>query len=212
MKRLAQYLKAKASWPRRVELPFKEAMEQTGPILAKESGQKFDAFERALPILLEQEGGYVNHPRDPGGRTNLGVTQRVWEAWVKRPATEMEMRRLTVDDVAPLYRKNYWDAVRGDDLPPGVALSVFDFGVNAGPSRAVRHLQIAVGALPDGKIGPKTLKKVQEFTERESEAELVRQYANQRRSYYRQLRTFGTFGKGWLRRVAHIEAEALKLA
>ena len=210
MKKLAQYLKAKAIFPNFAKPvdPFKEAMEQTGPILAKESGQKFDAFERALPILLEQEGGYVNHKLDPGGRTNLGVTQRVWEAWVKRPATEMEMRRLTVDDVAPLYRKNYWDAVRGDDLPPGVALSVFDFAVNAGPQRAIRYLQITVGALPDGVIGPKTLAKVAARPERQ----LISEYADARRSYYRQLKTFKTFGKGWLRRVAHIEAEALKLA
>lgn len=167
-----------------------------------------DAFERALPILLDQEGGYVNHPSDPGGRTNLGVTQAVWEEWTGRKATEAEMRGLTVADVAPLYRKRYWDAVKGDDLPPGTALTVFDFGVNAGPARAIRYLQITVDATPDGKIGPQTLAKVKERTDES----IVREYAEHRRNYYRRLKTFPTFGKGWLRRVNHIEAEALKLA
>lgn len=213
--RLAQYLRAKAAHAlgKRASLAptIAKAIDETGKQLAKESGAKPDPFDLALPVILEMEGGYVNHPKDPGGRTNLGVTQRTWEGWVKRPATEAEMRRLTVDDVAPLYRRNYWDAVRGDDLPAGVALSVFDFGVNAGPSRAVRYLQIAVGALPDGRIGPKTLARVQDYIGREGQAALVREYADQRRSYYRQLGTFPVFGKGWLRRVAHIEAEALKL-
>lgn len=186
------------------------AMRETGEQLAVEAGTK-DAFARALPILLEQEGGYVNHPQDPGGRTNLGVTQRVWEAWTGTKASESVMRGLTVDDVAPLYRKNYWDAVKGDELPAGVALSVFDFGVNAGPARAARYLQITVGAFPDGKIGPETLAKVKEYTERESQAALVREYAQHRRDYYRRLKTFPTFGRGWLRRVEHIEAESLKL-
>lgn len=212
--RLAQYLRALAAWPKRVDLPVRKAVEEAGEQMAREAGVKPDltptpsAFERALPILLEQEGGYVNHPRDPGGRTNLGVTQRVWESWIGRPATEMEMRRLTIDDVAPLYRKRYWDAISGDALPAGVALMVFDFGVNAGPARAARYLQIAVGAVPDGKIGPKTLAKVAAVPERE----LIAEYADDRRKYYRQLPTFGTFGRGWMRRVAHIEAEALKLA
>ena len=183
------------------------AMRETGEQLATES-RGADAFDRALPILLAQEGGYVNHPSDPGGRTNLGVTQNTWEAWTGHKATEAEMRGLSVSDVAPLYRARYWDAVRGDDLPPGTALSVFDFGVNAGPARAIRYLQIAVGATPDGKIGPKTLARVNERTD----ADLVREYAEHRRSYYRRLKTFSVFGKGWLRRVGHIEAEALKLA
>ena len=215
--RLAQYLLAKAAAKlgKRATLPptidIAKPMQEAAEQVAKESGSP-DAFERALPIVLEMEGGYVNHPADPGGRTNLGVTQRTWEGWVRRSVSAREMRGLTVKDVAPLYRKNYWNAVRGDDLPPGVALSVFDFGVNAGPARAIRYLQIAVSALPDGKFGPQTLRRVQDFTAREGEAALVRAYAAQRCAYYRQLRTFGTFGKGWLNRVRHIEQEALKLA
>ena len=78
------------------------------------------SFDRALRVILKHEGGYVNHPADPGGRTNLGVTLRVWVVWSDRKVGEAEMRALTPTMVAPLYRKNYWDKVRGDDLPPGV--------------------------------------------------------------------------------------------
>ena len=213
--RLANYLRAKAAKTlgKRNTLaptidiakPMQEAAEQ----VAKES--KRDAFGVALPILLEQEGGYVNHPDDPGGRTNLGVTQRVWEAWVGRNVTEKEMRRLTVHDVAPLYRQRYWEPVGADRLPAGIALSVFDFGVNAGPARAVRYLQLAVGSPVDGKFGPQTLQRTLDHIEREGEAALVKSYAMMRHGYYRQLSTFGTFGKGWKRRVDHIKAESLRL-
>ena len=162
--------------------------------------------------LIEREGGYVNHPSDPGGRTNLGVTQRTWEAWTGKPASEQEMRGLTRPMVAPLYRKRYWDAVEGDKLPPALALCVFDFGVNAGPSRAIRYLQTMVGAAADGKIGPQTLAAVTGFVHKHGEAEAVKRYQEARRGYYRSLGNFKTFGKGWLRRVAEVEARALEMA
>jgi lysozyme family protein len=166
---------------------------------------KQDAFTQALPIILKHEGGYVNHPKDPGGRTNLGVTQRVWEAWVKRKVTEAEMRALTVEQVTPLYRKNYWDAVKGDEMHPAVALCVFDFAVNAGPARAIIYLQRAVGTTPDGKIGPVTLAA----TNNRAPVGLIRAYQAARRDYYRSLRTFNTFGRGWLSRTDDVERVAL---
>lgn len=103
------------------------------------------AFDHALKLILKHEGGYVNHPRDPGGETNLGVTKRVWQRWVGR--TDVDMRALTPAKVAPLYKAQYWDKVRGDDFPPALSLVLFDFGVNAGVSRAVKMLQRIVGAL-----------------------------------------------------------------
>lgn len=174
------------------------------------SGGPDGAFERALPVILRHEGGFVNHPRDPGGMTNLGVTKATWEGWTGKPATEADMRALTVDAVAPLYRKNYWDKLRGDELPPALALCVFDFGVNAGPSRAARYLQRLVGAAEDGEIGGATLAAVRAWVARVGEAEAVRAYQEARRGYYRQLSTFATFGRGWLRRVDETEAEARK--
>lgn len=168
-----------------------------------------DPFDAALAEVLRHEGGYVNHPSDPGGRTNRGVTQRTWEQWTGKKASEAEMRALTVDQVRPLYRKNYWDEVRGDDLPPALALCVFDFAVNAGPSRAARFLQRMVGASIDGKIGPATIAAVAGYTGAHGVAKAVRGYQDARREYYRSLPTFPTFGKGWLRRVDEVQAAAL---
>jgi lysozyme family protein len=171
-----------------------------------------DAFWAALKEILIHEGGYVNHPRDPGGRTNLGVTQRVWEQWTGNPSSEAEMRSLTPEMVAPLYRKNYWEAVEADKLPPGLALCVFDFAVNAGPSRAARYLQRMVGAAQDGKIGPQTLAAVTGYVQSHGEAAAIRAYQDARRGYYRSLSNFPVFGKGWMRRVDEVERAALEMA
>ena len=83
-------------------------------------------WEDCLSHILKSEGGYVNHPQDPGGETNLGVTRRVWQDWVKREVADGEMRTLTPEMVSPLYKARYWDAVKGDDLPSGLDLCVFD--------------------------------------------------------------------------------------
>lgn len=170
-----------------------------------------DRFAACLKIVLKHEGGYVNHPRDPGGRTNLGVTQRVWEAWIGRKATEQEMRALTPDMVAPLYRQKYWDKVRGRELAPGLDLHVFDFGVNAGPVRAIRYLQMMIGANPDGQFGPATMRALSNYLDQYGTAAAVRRYGQLREQYYRQLGTFKTFGRGWLRRNNEVTAAALEM-
>jgi len=77
-------------------------------------------FPAALALVLKAEGGFVNHPRDPGGMTNLGVTRNVWREWVNRDVDEAEMRALTPELVTPLYKQRYWDACKCDDLPRGV--------------------------------------------------------------------------------------------
>jgi lysozyme family protein len=165
-------------------------------------------WDAAIQHILEWEGGYVNHPEDPGGRTNLGVTQRVWEAWTGKPVTEADMRALTIEGVKPLYKQRYWNAVRGDALPSGVDLSVFDFAVNAGPGRASRALQQLVGVAADGVIGPKTLAAAAA----KPAAQLITDYADVREAFYKTLPTYDTFGKGWMRRVKGIEAESQRLA
>lgn len=171
-----------------------------------------DRFPACLKIVLKHEGGYVNHPKDPGGRTNLGVTQRVWEEWIGRKATEQEMRALTADMVAPLYRQKYWQKVRGHELAPGLDLHVFDFGVNAGPARAIRYLQMMVGTQPDGQCGPATMKALSNYINQYGAAKAVARYGELREQYYRQLRTFSTFGRGWLRRNREITEAALGMA
>lgn len=187
------------------------ALDAVGWARADAPSKVSGGFDAALAEILRHEGGYANHPADPGGRTMLGVTQRVWEAWTGRSATEAEMRSLTPEKVAPVYRKNYWDVVHGDELPPGLALCVFDFGVNAGPARAIRYLQNMIGADRDGKFGPATKAALDSFVATVGDAEAVRRYQQARRGYYRQLPTFGTFGKGWLRRVDEVETAALRL-
>ncbi len=168
------------------------------------------AFNDCLAVILHHEGGFSNHKLDPGGATMLGVTKRVWEEWTRKPVTIDTMRGLTVAKVAPLYRARYWDAVQGDNLPPALALAVFDFAVNAGPGRAIKLLQGIVNASRDGAMGPATLKATQAFASMHGLTELVRRYMNARRDYYRARETFETFGRGWLRRCDAVESECLR--
>ena len=165
-------------------------------------------WDEALKHILKYEGGYVHHKDDPGGMTNLGVTKRVWEEWTGKPATEADMRALTPEMVSPLYKKRYWDAVRGDDLPSGVDLCVFDCAVNAGVGRASKFLQQAVGVLADGQIGPMT---VAATTAKPAE-EVIDAFCNLREAHYKSLSTFATFGKGWMNRLGSVEAESKHMA
>ena len=166
-------------------------------------------FDLCLKYVLMHEGGYIHHEQDPGGRTNLGVTQRVWEEWVGHPVTEKEMRNLTPLMVKPLYKRKYWDACRADDLISGVDYCVFDVAVNSGPGRAIKLLQSCVGATPDGGFGSITLALTKKA---ESEpTKLIEDYCAKRLEFLQSLRTFPTFGKGWTRRVEEVKAEALKM-
>lgn len=164
-------------------------------------------FEHCLEMLLHHEGGFVNHPKDPGGMTNLGVTKKVYDAWIGRESTEAEMRALTPEDVAPIYKKNYWDKVRGDDLPSGVDWCAFDWAVNSGSGRPAKAIQRCVGATQDGAIGPKTLALVFD-----QDVERIIDYVYDRRqSFYESLPTFKTFGRGWTRRNEETRKQALAL-
>jgi lysozyme family protein len=161
-------------------------------------------WDNAFKMMLESEGGYVNHPSDPGGMTNLGVTKRVWEEWVGRESNEKEMRSLTPEMVAPLYKRKFWDACHCDLLPSGVDYLVFDFAVNAGSGRSAKILQTAVGVPADGGIGPITLAAVKA----QDPTELVQKFSDAKEDFYRSLNTFETFGKGWLNRVAAVKIKA----
>lgn len=164
-------------------------------------------FDKCLEMLLEHEGGFVNHPRDPGGITNLGVTKLTYERWLGRSVTEQEMRDLTVEQVAPIYKNQYWDKCKCDDLPSGVDWSVFDWAVNSGPGRSAKALQGIIGATQDGGIGPQTLKLV----EKHSPKEMIEKMHDKRQGFYEGLKTFDTFGKGWSRRNLETREKALEL-
>ena len=168
-------------------------------------------FEDCLKIILHHEGGYVNHPKDPGGMTNLGVTKRVYEDWVGYAVLEHTMQNLTEGDVAPIYKKNYWDRVKGDNLPAGLDLCVFDFGVNAGTGRAAKYLQTMIGTVADGGIGPNTLRALDEYVSLIGLQETIEKYQENRQRYYEKLKTFKTFGRGWTRRVNETTQSALKM-
>jgi lysozyme family protein len=166
-------------------------------------------FELCLKKMLAHEGGYVDHKLDPGGMTNLGVTKRVWEEWVGHEVDEKQMRALTPETVAPLYKRKYWDAIRADELVAGVDYCVFDVAVNSGPGRAVKFLQSCVSVAADGGFGPATMAAVEKAEE--DPARLVELYCAKRLEFLQSLKTFETFGKGWSRRVAEVKEEALKM-
>ena len=162
-------------------------------------------FGHCLDLVLKSEGGWVNHPSDPGGETNLGVTKRVWEEWVGHPVESM--KNLTKDQVAPLYEQKYWRPCYGEVLPRGLDLVVFSMGINAGPGRSVKLLQSSIGCVPDGVIGPRTRGLICES----NIATLISKFSESRREYYRSLKNFPVFGKGWLARVDKEEQEALQM-
>lgn len=165
-------------------------------------------FDESLALVLKHEGGWVNHPKDPGGETNMGVTKRTWEEWIGHRVEPGSLKSLTVEDVAPLYKEKYWNRVRGDDLPSGVDYAVFDFAVNSGTGRATRMLQQIAGVEADGIIGPRTLAAARAMNPRD----LIEEICDKRLAFLQGLPTWPTFGLGWSRRVAAVKKTALYLA
>ena len=161
-------------------------------------------FDFAMRLLLRHEGGFVNHPKDPGGMTNLGVTKAVWDAHTGKDATEADMRALTPQAVQPIYKARYWDAIHGDALPHGVDYCLFDCAVNSGPGRAVKLAQYVLHQKVDGSLGPKTLAAIQEA----DPVEFIEDYSQRRLDFLKSLPTWETFGKGWGKRVSEVELEA----
>ena len=161
-------------------------------------------WDNAFKLLLASEGGFVNHPSDPGGMTNLGVTKATWENWIGRQSDEAEMRSLTPQKVEPLYKKKYWNAVRGDELDAGIDYILFDFAVNAGAFRCVKTIQRALNITADGVIGHVTLKAIQET----NAEDFINNFSAAKETFYRSLNNFPTFGKGWLNRVAEAKKTA----
>ena len=160
-------------------------------------------FELCLSHLLQHEGGYVNHPSDPGGRTNLGVTQAVWEDWIDRSVSEDEMKALTPAKVAPLYQELYWDRIKADSFASGLDYCVFDAAVNSGVSRAVKWLQTIANVPADGIVGAETLKAAKTAS--------IEKYCAHRMEFLKGRSSWPTFGKGWERRVREVEKIALDM-
>lgn len=165
-----------------------------------------DNFSRWLVEVLKHEGGYVNHPRDPGGATNKGVTQATYDMWRRAQGRQKRtVREITDAEVSAIYRHNYWDRVKGDGLPSGVDYAVFDFAVNSGTGRASRYLQAVVGAAQDGVIGPDTIRKVEAM----GSGAVIAGLCDKRLAFMRGLKIWRFFGKGWKRRVDDVRSKAL---
>jgi len=164
-------------------------------------------FKVCLDMLLSHEGGFVNHPKDPGGMTNLGVTKAVYDKHIGRSSSKAEMMALTYEDVAPIYKKNYWDKAKCDELPSGLDWAVFDWGVNSGMSRPVKAMQKSIKTTVDGGVGPMTLAAVNAADTKKT----IKSINTQRQKFYESLKTFETFGKGWTRRNKETLEQALKM-
>lgn len=153
-------------------------------------------FDTAFHRLLGHEGGYVDHPSDPGGATCWGVTERV----ARENGYQGPMRDLPVSIAKQIYRAKYWDSVRAEDLPAGVRYPLFDAAVNSGTGQATRWLQRAVGVADDGRLGPITIAAAHA-----ADAQLVaRRMLGQRLRFMTDLSTWPTFGKGWARRISEL--------
>lgn len=161
-------------------------------------------FERALAKVLVHEGGYINHPEDPGGATNQGITQKVYDDYRKTMGNKPQaVKLLSNTERDSIYRMRYWALIKGDSLPAGVSYVVFDGAVNSGVSQSVKWLQRALGVPADGVIGPQTINAARSNDNHDA---LVRKICDLRLAFLKALKTFKTFGKGWTRRVEGVRA------
>ena len=151
-------------------------------------------FERAFEKLIGHEGGFVDHPSDPGGATRYGITQRVARA----NGYLGDMETFPLSEAKRIARKDYWDAVRADEMPDAVRYDLFDAAYNSGPAQAIKWLQRASGAADDGIIGPKTILAVRMADPHK----LAARFNAHRLRFLTDLKTWPTFGRGWARRIA----------
>ncbi|WP_341989980.1 glycosyl hydrolase 108 family protein [Azorhizobium sp. AG788] len=160
------------------------------------------SFEAALARVLGHEGGYSNHPADPGGPTMQGVIQRVYDGYRTRHGQPLRpVRQIERGELIAIYRSQYWDAVRGDDLPAGLDYVVFDGAVNSGPGQAAKWLQRALGLPADGQVGAVTLAAAARCADLGA---MVDDICDRRLAMLKRLTTWPVFGAGWGRRVAEV--------
>ncbi len=170
-------------------------------------------FEQCLNRVLRFEGGYVDHPSDPGGATNFGITRKTlarWRGvspWWKLPRSEV--RSLKRIEVRAIYRALYWDRCRASVLPAGLDLAVFDFAVNSGPVRALRHLQALLAVRRDGVVGPVTLRALERMAAERGVRWLIGALFERREAFLRRLANFAVFGRGWMKRTREMRRAAL---
>ncbi len=151
-------------------------------------------FDEAFAALLLHEGGFVDHPADPGGATRYGVTQNVARA----EGYKGDMREYPMSEAKRVYRKRYWTMLRLDDLPPGMRFDLFDAAVNSGTTQAIRWAQRIVGVPDDGKVGPVTIQALNNINVNK----FLAKYNGTRLHFLTSLPGWANFGRGWARRIA----------
>jgi len=166
-------------------------------------------YDEALRRLLAHEGGYSDHPSDPGGPTKYGITIHDYRRYVKPNATAADVRAMTIDEAKAIYRKRYWDALCCDDLPAGIDYAVFDYGVNSGIGRSGKVLRRVLG-LPDNTHAVNAT-VLGALVRRDPKA-IITAICDERLAFLKRLKTWPVFGRGWERRVSEVRAASLRMA
>lgn len=158
--------------------------------------------------ILRAEGGYVNDPNDPGGETKYGIS--------KQSYPNVDVANLTADEAARIYDRDYFARVRGGEMPPQLALAVFDSAVNQGAAQAVRLLQLTLGVHVDGEIGPETLAAIRRHVANDGVPPVLADYMSRRTEHYAELACqklpLRKFQRGWFKRLFLLQAECLGLS
>ena len=165
-------------------------------------------WDKAFDLVIVNEGGYVDNSQDPGGATNWGCTKAVWEKYVGHEVTKDDIKALTKEDVKPLYKRNYWDAIHGDAILSGLDYCIFDCAINSGVGRAAKFIQEIVGVPADGAIGNNTVTAITQI----NSITLINEFSDKRQAFLESLKTFPTFGKGWTKRVQEVRTKSLEMA
>ncbi|THF64307.1 glycoside hydrolase family 108 protein [Pseudothauera rhizosphaerae] len=151
-------------------------------------------FDEAFERLIGHEGGFVDHPDDPGDATNWGITERV----AREQGYTGQMRDMPRSTAREIYRRAYWQRARADQYDPAIGFQLFDAAVNHSIGTAIRFLQRAVGVADDGAVGPVTLQAIAAMPV----PDVLARFNAERLEFYTELSTWPSFGKGWVRRVA----------
>src|SRR5215213_8247488 len=167
-----------------------------------------ECYAESIRRLLKTEGGYVDHPSDPGGPTNFGITLGDYRKHVKADASAANVRAMEVDEAKAIYRAKYWGAMRGDELPAGVDYCIFDYAVNSGTGRAPKVLQRVLGTVVSGRVDDATLAAARSH----ETGALIEAICAERLRFLQGLKTWSVFGKGWARRVSEVRAASLAIA
>lgn len=164
-------------------------------------------WNKSFDLVIVNEGGYVDNKLDPGGATNWGCTQAVWEGYIGHKVSVDDMKALTKEDVKPLYKKRYWDAIHGDAIPSGLDYCLFDCAINSGVNRSAKIIQEIVGVFADGAIGNNTVSAITQL----NPVTAINEFCDKRQAFLESLKTFPVFGKGWSKRVSEVRTRSLEM-